>query len=92
MTNHVFAIYDSKAEAYLSPFPATTYGLGERMFSDMVNSPGHQFNRHPEDYTLYVVGKFDTHTGQLGSIEHTVVITGLQAIQAQPDTPQIAVS
>lgn len=80
MTQHVFTIYDSKAEAYLSPFTANTVGLAERMFSDMVNQPGHTFNLHPEDYTLYRIGTYDTSDAALSQTEYSVVINGLQAV------------
>lgn len=87
MTQHVFSVYDSKADAYLAPFTANTYGLAERMFVDLVCNEGHQFNRHPEDYTLYQIGQFDSHTAQVNSTELTVIITGLQAAARSPNQP-----
>ena len=80
MTIHVFAIYDSAAEAYLAPFTANTLGLAERMFSDMVNQDGHQFNRHPADYTLYRIGTFETNTGSISETEFTNMGNGLIAL------------
>lgn len=89
MTQHTFAVFDAKADAYLAPFTAGTYGIAERMFSDLVNSDGHQFNRHPADYTLYVIGTFDTHTAQIISTELKPIVTGLQALEQH--TPMEAV-
>lgn len=86
MTNHTFAVFDSKADAYLAPFTALTYGIAERMFTDLVNSDGHQFNRHPQDYTLYLIGAFDTHTAQLHSVELKPIISGLQALNPSTDS------
>jgi hypothetical protein len=74
----MFAVYDSKAEQYLAPFNATTLGLAERLFTDMVNTEGHQFNRHPEDYTLYKVGTWESETAELMSTEVSVIANGLQ--------------
>lgn len=80
MTTHVFSIYDAKAESYLPPFTTHTYGIAERMFTDMVNTPEHQFNRHPEDYTLFAIGSYDDQTAHMTSTELTPIINGLQAI------------
>lgn len=81
MTQHVFTVYDAKAEAYLSPFVASTYGIAERMFTELVNTTDHTFNRHPADYTLYVCGQFDTHTAQINQTELKPIITGLAALK-----------
>ena len=86
MTQHIFAVFDAKADAYLAPFQASTFGIAERLFSDMVNQQGHQFNRHPADYTLYVIGRFDTHTALLESVELKPIITGLQALDDSRDS------
>lgn len=79
MTQHIFTIHDSKAEAYLAPYMASTYGIAERMFTELVNTNGHQFNKYPADYTLYCVGKFDTQNAMLKPTDLTVIITGIQA-------------
>lgn len=85
MTQHLFTVYDSKAEAYLQPFAANTYGIAERMFSDMVNQQGHQFNRHPQDYSLYAIGTFETTSAQLSSKEHVHLANGLTVlIESEP--------
>lgn len=80
MTQHVFSVYDAKAEAYLMPFTANTYGIAERMFSDLVNQQGHQFNRHPQDYTLYRIGIFEGETGLIEHREHSPIAGGLSVL------------
>ena len=56
----VFTVYDNKAEAYLQPFFMRTKGEAIRAFADSVNDPNHMFNRHPEDFTLFELGEFDS--------------------------------
>lgn len=90
MTQHMFAVYDAKAQAYLAPFPANTHGIAERMFADLVNADGHQFNRHPADYTLYKIGTFDTDTSELTSCELQPLATGLQ-VRHDADTLNLPV-
>lgn len=84
MTTQMFAVYDAKAEQYLAPFNANTAGLAERLFGDMVNTDGHQFNRHPEDYTLYQIGTWESTSGELKSSEVSVIANGLQVVDAGP--------
>lgn len=61
----VFAVHDSKAEAFLRPFTTLTRGQAIRGFSDAVNDKGHEFNKHPDDYTLFQIGEFDEQSGIL---------------------------
>lgn len=66
--HRVFTIYDMKAEFYMKPFFCLTPGEAIRSFSDAINETGSPFNRHPGDYNLYEVGKFDDATGQIEKI------------------------
>lgn len=63
MKLHMFSIFDDKARAFLPPFFLPEIGLAVRSFGDGVNDPSHGFGRHPEDYTLFLVGSFDQASG-----------------------------
>lgn len=58
----VFTVYDSKVEAYLSPFYMPTVASAIRAWETTVNDPSTQFSRHPADYTLFEIGTFDDAT------------------------------
>jgi len=60
-----FTVYDSAARRYLEPFFAETVEVACRMFRSLVNKEGHQFNRFPEDYTLFHIGEYDAELGEL---------------------------
>ncbi len=62
MIHQMFTVFDSKAEAYLPPFYMQTRGAAIRAFQDTVNDPNHAFNKHPADYTLFIIGEFDDST------------------------------
>ncbi len=66
MLHNVFAVYDSKSEAYLQPFFMPTKGSALRAISDCVNDAQHQFAQHPEDYTLFHLGTFEDNSGVWG--------------------------
>jgi hypothetical protein len=59
MILNIFTVFDSKAEAYLPPFYMSSIGQAQRAFTDSVSNPEHQFGKHPEDYTLFLIGNFD---------------------------------
>lgn len=81
MTQQIFAIWDSKAEQYLQPFTTNTVGVAERMFTELVNQDGHQLNRHPEDYTLYKIGTFDTADAVIAPCPLTAICTGVAVLR-----------
>ena len=63
MKTEVFAIYDSKADAYLQPFFTANKATAIRSFSDLVNQPNTQFSNHPGDYVLFHVASWQDDRG-----------------------------
>ncbi|RYF45625.1 MAG: hypothetical protein EOO38_15670 [Cytophagaceae bacterium] len=55
----IFAVYDSKAEAYLQPFFMPSRGTALRAFTDAVNDPQGSFQKHAADYTLFELGEYN---------------------------------
>lgn len=60
----VFTIYDSKVNAYMNPIFLRSKGEAIRVLQHTVNSPDHQFNKNPEDFTLFELGSFDEMTSK----------------------------
>lgn len=58
----MFAIYDSKAEAYLQPFFMKSKGEAIRALSALVDDVSHNFCRYSEDFTLFELGSWDDST------------------------------
>lgn len=67
MKMKVFAILDTKANAYGTPFFVQSVGLAIRAFSDLVHDERSTVARHPDDFRLYELGTFDDATGKLES-------------------------
>lgn len=53
-----FAIYDSKAEAFLPPFFQATTAMAIRSFATCAQDLTHAFGQHPGDYSLFEIGSF----------------------------------
>lgn len=65
MITKVFAVYDSKAEAFLQPFFSDAIGSALRAFEDAVNDSNGPISRHPGDYQIYEIGSFDQRSAEL---------------------------
>ncbi|QCQ84653.1 nonstructural protein [Blackfly microvirus SF02] len=59
MKLEMFAVFDSKAAAFLPPFFMANGAVAVRSFQEVCNDPNTQFYKHPEDYTLYSLGFFE---------------------------------
>lgn len=69
----ILAVHDSKVNAFSQPFFLRTQAEAMRGWIEVVNEPSTQFNKHPEDFNLFLLGDFDEDTG---------LITPLSAPQA----------
>lgn len=75
----VFTVFDVKSSAYMQPFYMHTVGQAVRAWMDSVNDPKTQFNKHPEDFTLFEVAEYDDETGT--HITHVPLIPRGNAIE-----------
>ena len=71
----VFSVFDSKAAAFNPPFCAPSYGVAERNFHTEVTSADSMVAKYPEDYSLFVIGDFDTDTGVLTARNPEAIVT-----------------
>lgn len=79
MIQKVFAIFDSKAEAFLPPFQQPTVGMAIRAFESAATNAQHDFCRFPGDYTLFEIGEWNQIEGLFVNLEAKVNLgTALQ--------------
>lgn len=65
MVTNAYTLYDLKSLTYSPPFYAVAHGAAARLVADLVADLGTSVGRHPADYVLFCVGRFDDGTGQL---------------------------
>lgn len=85
-----FAIYDSKAEAYLTPFFQKTAGLAIRAFQQAANDAQHDFSRFAADYTLFEIASYDENTGVITPHKAQINLGLALALQEQQPPPATA--
>lgn len=65
MISNAYTLYDSKSLTYSPPFYAPAHGSAIRMVMELTNDLSTTVGRHPADFTLYCLGRFDDQSGQL---------------------------
>ena len=65
MKHTICSIYDSATEAYMRPFTAQSPAQAVRMFTDEVQRPDSDIGKHPQDYSLFIIGEFFDHNAEI---------------------------
>lgn len=68
MIQKVFAVWDSKALAFMQPFFSNSTGAAVRAFADVANEDRSPIAKHPGDYQLYEIGTFNDLDGIMNSL------------------------
>lgn len=75
----ILCIFDSKANAFLTPFFAQTTETGIRDFRTACNDSNSNFYKHPDDFTIFEIGSFSQQTAEINvlaqPISHGLAIT-----------------
>lgn len=74
----IFVTFDAKMEVYGVPFFAPSSAYAVRMFTDQVNDGDGLMSRHPEDFTLFDLGTFNTESGVITAVAPKALCNGVQ--------------
>lgn len=84
----IYSVFDSKAVFFGQPFfdPNLNDGSAIRNFSDAVNdgsNPNNMWHKHPEDYSLFYIGDFDSTSGELTPVtpQNLVTASAVRSLQ-----------
>ena len=69
MKQRMYTIYDSKAETYLPPFYFQSHRDAIHAVTQTVNDGTSTINSYPEDFTLFHIGEYDSHTASINMLE-----------------------
>lgn len=69
MIHRIFSVLDLKIGAYASPFFMPTVAAAKRAFSGACNDPSTMLYKHPEDFSLYLLGEFDDESGAVTPVQ-----------------------
>jgi len=66
----VFAIYDSKAQYYGTPWTQPNLQVAKRAFADIASEPGNPVFNNPTDFSLVEIGEFNDETAVITACDH----------------------
>ena len=67
MRMNAYAIFDRATASYSQPFFLASDAAAARSFKDSANDETRNVGAHPEDYTLYRIGRYDDQTAELAA-------------------------
>lgn len=92
----MFVVYDDKAKAYLQPFFFPEIGQAVRFLHDSISDPQSMLAKHPEDFSLFYCGEFDSLSGIVTaekSLLHVANVLELRAdVQKRAEQLALALS
>lgn len=65
MRTNAYAIFDRASGSYSNPFFLPSDASARRSFGDSANNKELNVGAHPEDYTLFRIGRYDDQTAEL---------------------------
>lgn len=89
MKLNIFAVFDSKGEAFIPPWFLPTIGLATRQFSEAANDVNHQFCKYPGDYSLFHFGTFDVDSGHFDLLSAPTNLGLAQQYKTQIEIPSL---
>jgi len=78
MNFQIFSVYDAKAESYGTPMFLAAKGQAIRSFQDQANTAESMICKYPGDFTLFLIGSFDSDTGKITPINPQSLGTGVE--------------
>lgn len=81
MKLNVYSIFDSAAMFYGRPFFLINENMARRTALDIKADPNTEINRHPQDYSMFLLGTFDDQTAVFDLLPTPVRFISFHEIQ-----------
>ncbi len=76
----LLSVFDIKARLFYPPMMFATTDAAIRDFASLLKDSKHAFHNNPADYSLFVVGKFDTKFGFLSPSKPALIYHGTKGV------------
>lgn len=83
MLMKMYSVFDAKTATFCQPFYSVSDAAAIRSFSDSVNdgsNPNNQWHKHPEDFSLFLIGEFLDDSASLRPVHPPVSLVTASAI------------
>lgn len=79
----IFAVRDRAADAFLPPFTMNTESMAIREFMQLCQNPDHPFKKFPTDYSLYKLGHFNDHSGNVEALKEPYFLCSADGVMGE---------
>ena len=84
------SVFDAKVGVYFQPFFARSTAEALRSFGDTINQDGHIFNKHPADFTLFMLAKWNEENGHFDPTPTPIALAvGIELLEVKEDKAQL---
>lgn len=83
MKNNVYTVRDNKAEAYLTPFFMRSDGEAKRALIASSEDIKSNFNKYPEDFSLWKLGEYEDTNGSLIPMKTNLCLGNIVDIKSE---------
>ncbi len=80
MKQQIYAVKDIVAEEFQPPFYLKNDAVAVKEFGKACEQTDTQWHKHPNDYSLYYLGEFDTETGTIISKDKKQIANASQFV------------
>lgn len=92
MQLQVFSVYDRAAMQYGHPFYMVNVPAATRAFIDAFDNERSMLAKHPDDFDLRLIAKFDDETGKFEQLPAETIMTGSEVSRMRPPHPELPFS
>jgi len=85
MIHKIYAVYDSKAASFMTPYFAINQGLAIRSFAHLSRDPQSYVSSFPTDFTLFELGSIDLENGIMTQHDHAQNLGTAAAFQLKEE-------
>ena len=83
MKQNIYAVLDTVAVEFQPPFYLKNDAVAVKEFGEACENTETNWNKHPEDYSLYNLGEFDTESGMINSKDKRQIANASQFIKEE---------
>lgn len=69
MKTCILSLFDSAANFYAAPFTVPSTAVAVRSLKAAIDGDSGDVAKHPEDFTLYKIGEFDSESGKITAFD-----------------------
>lgn len=81
MKMNLYAVYDTKAQAYGMLFPCSADGVAMRHFAEKAKDKNSVIGKYPEDHVLFHLGVYDDESGKIEGVTPRSLCCAVQYVE-----------